>query len=297
MQNSMTADNKKRTTGRIVVTGGSGKLGRACVQDLIEHGYEVINADIVPPKESQCPFYKIDFENMAQTIELFSAMDFEHSRGVDGIVHLAAIPGPGIAPNETAFRVNTTSTYNVLEAARRLGIRNIVWASSETVLGLPFDEPPPYVPIDEECDPRPNTGYALSKLLGEEMAKQFCRWDPELKVVGLRFSNVMEPSDYAAFPSFDSNPARRRSNLWGYIDARDGAQAIRKALEASLKGAHIFIIADADTVLTRSNAELLSEFYPSVPLKRTFGPNETLLSIDKARSVLGYQPQYSWRRG
>jgi nucleoside-diphosphate-sugar epimerase len=281
---------------RIIVTGGSGKLGRACVRDLIEHGYEVINADIVPPKESQCPFYKIDFENMAQTIELFSAMDFEHSRGVDGIVHLAAIPGPGIAPNETAFRINTTSTYNVLEAARRLGIRNIVWASSETVLGLPFDEPPPYVPIDEECDPRPNTGYALSKLLGEEMAKQFCRWDPQLKVVGLRFSNVMEPSDYAAFPSFESNPARRRSNLWGYIDARDGAQAIRKALEASLKGAHIFIIANADTVLTRPDAELLSEFYPSVPLKRTLGPNETLLSIDKVRSVLGYQPQYSWRR-
>jgi nucleoside-diphosphate-sugar epimerase len=281
---------------RIIVTGGSGKLGRACVRDLIEHGYEVINADIVPPKESQCPFYKIDFENMAQTIELFSAMDFEHSRGVDGIVHLAAIPGPGIAPNETAFRINTTSTYNVLEAARRLGIRNIVWASSETVLGLPFDEPPPYVPIDEECDPRPNTGYALSKLLGEEMAKQFCRWDPQLKVVGLRFSNVMEPSDYAAFPSFESNPARRRSNLWGYIDARDGAQAIRKALEASLKGAHIFIIANADTVLTRPDAELLSEFYPSVPLKRTLGPNETLLSIDKVRSLLGYQPQYSWRR-
>jgi nucleoside-diphosphate-sugar epimerase len=281
---------------RIIVTGGSGKLGRACVRDLIEHGYEVINADMVPPKESQCPFYKIDFENMAQTIELFSAMDFEHSRGVDGIVHLAAIPGPGIAPNETAFRINTTSTYNVLEAARRLGIRNIVWASSETVLGLPFDEPPPYVPIDEECDPRPNTGYALSKLLGEEMAKQFCRWDPQLKVVGLRFSNVMEPSDYAAFPSFESNPARRRSNLWGYIDARDGAQAIRKALEASLKGAHIFIIANADTVLTRPDAELLSEFYPSVPLKRTLGPNETLLSIDKVRSVLGYQPQYSWRR-
>jgi nucleoside-diphosphate-sugar epimerase len=164
---------------RIVVTGGSGKLGRASVQDLIAHGYEVINADIVPPKESLCPFYKIDFENMAQVSELLSAMDFEHNRGVDAIVHLAAIPGPGIAPNETAFRVNTMSTYNVLEAARRLGIRNIVWASSETLLGLPFDEPPPYVPLDEEYAPRPQTGYSLSKFVGEEIAKQFCRWDPE----------------------------------------------------------------------------------------------------------------------
>ena len=105
---------------RIVVTGGSGKLGRACVQDLIEHGYDVINADIVAPKEIRCPFFKIDLENMAQVSELLAAMDFEHSRGVDAIVHLAAIPGPGSAPNETVFRVNSVSTYNVFEAARRL---------------------------------------------------------------------------------------------------------------------------------------------------------------------------------
>jgi nucleoside-diphosphate-sugar epimerase len=280
---------------RIVVTGGSGKLGRACVQDLIEHGYEVINADIAAPKESRCPFFKIDLENMAQVSELLSAMDFEHTRGIDAIVHLAAIPGPGSAPNETVFRVNTVSTYNVFEAARRLRVKNIVWASSETLLGLPFDEPPPYVPVDEECEPRPNTGYSLSKLMGEEMAKQFCRWDPEQKIVGLRFSNVMEPSDYAAFPAFDNNPGGRRFNLWGYIDARDGAQAIRKALEASLKGAYVFIIANADTVLTRANEELLSGFYPNVPIKRAFGPNETLLSIEKARSILGYVPQHSWR--
>ena len=280
---------------RIVVTGGSGKLGRAGVQ-LIAYGYEVINADIVPPKENLCPFCKVDFENTAQTIELLSAMDFEHSRGVDAIVHLTAIPGPGIVPNETSFRVNTMSTYNIFEAARRLGIRNIVWASSETLLGLPFDEPPPYLPLDEEYAPRPQTGYSLSKVVGEEIAKQFCRWDPELKVVCLRFSNVMEPSDYAAFPSFDRNPAGRRFNLWGYIDARDGAQAIRKSLEAPLKGPHIFIIANADTVLTRPNKEVLAEFYPDVPFKREIASDETLLSIEKARSVLGYEPRYSWRR-
>jgi nucleoside-diphosphate-sugar epimerase len=295
MQSSTTADNKKRTTERIVVTGGSGKLGRACVQDLIAHGYEVINADLTAPKENLCPFYKIDLESMAQVSELLSAMDFEHTRGVDAIVHLAAIPGPGIVPNETAFRVNTTSTYNVFEAARRFGIRNIVWASSETLLGLPFEEPPPYVPVDEDYEARPNSGYSLSKLMGEEMAKQFSRWDPKLKIIGLRFSNVMEPSDYAAFPSFDKNPAGRRFNLWGYIDARDGAQAIRKALQAPLRGAHVFIIANADTVLTRANSDVVAEFYTSVPFKRTIGANETLLSIEKARRVLAYEPQYSWR--
>jgi nucleoside-diphosphate-sugar epimerase len=106
----------------------------------------------------------------------------------------------------------------------------------------------------------------------------------------------MEPSDYAAFPGFDTNPAGRRFNLWGYIDARDGAQAIRKSLEAPLKGSNVFIIANADTVLRRPNTEVLAEFYPSVPFKREIGPNETLLSIEKARRVLGYEPQYSWRK-
>ena len=111
---------------------------------------------------------------------------------VDALVHLAAIPAPGRNPNAVIFKVNTLSTYNVFEAARRLKIRNIVWASSETVLGLPFDRPPPYVPVDEEYPGRPESAYSLSKLIGEEMARQFCRWDSELKMIGLRFSNVME---------------------------------------------------------------------------------------------------------
>ena len=105
----------------------------------------------------------------------------------------------------------------------------------------------------------------------------------------------MEPSDYAAFPSFDKNPAQRRSNLWGYIDARDGAQAIRKSLQAPLKGANVFIIANADTVLSRPNKEVVAEFYPGVQFKRETAPNETLLSIEKARSVIGYEPQHGWR--
>jgi nucleoside-diphosphate-sugar epimerase len=181
------------------------------------------------------------------------------------------------------------------EAARQLGIKNIVWASSETVLGLPFTTPPPYVPVDEEYPGRPESAYSLSKLLGEEMAKQFCRWDPELKIIGLRLSNVMSPSDYARFPSFQDDAAKRKWNLWGYIDARDAAQAFRLALESSLKGAEIFVIANADTVMNRSNEELLSELYANVPRKRAFGPNETLLSIEKARKVLGYEPRYGWQ--
>src|SRR4029077_15585989 len=157
------------------------------------------------------------------------------------------------------FSNNILSTYNVFEAARGPGIENIVWASSETVLGLPFETPPPYVPVDEEYPGRPESAYSLSKLLGEEMAKQFCRWDPDMKIIGLRFSNVMEPHDYAVFPDFEKDPHFRKWNLWGYIDARDAAQEIRRALEAPFKGGDVFVIANADTVMSRPTSELLSE--------------------------------------
>ena len=127
------------------------------------------------------------------------------------------------------------------------------------------------------------------------MAEQFCRWDPALKVIGLRFSNVMEPEDYEAFPGFDADARERKWNLWAYIDGRDGAQAVRKALEADRTGAEVFIIANADTVMSRPNAELVAEVFPDVPPADGVGANETLLSIEKARELLGYEPRYSWR--
>jgi nucleoside-diphosphate-sugar epimerase len=279
---------------RVLVTGGSGKAGRACVRELLEHGYEVINVDAVRPGEALCPFVEADLTDFGQTVEALSGVDSRHDE-VDAVVHLAAIPAPGRSTNAVTFRNNILSTYNVFEAARKLEIRNLVWASSETVLGLPFDEPPPYAPLDEEYPARPETAYSLSKFLGEEMAQQFCRWDPELKIIGLRFSNVMEPADYARFPSFDTDPQLRKWNLWGYIDARDAAQAVRKAVEAPLKGAEVFIIANADTVMTRPNVELMAAFYPSVAFTAEVGQNETLLSIGKAQRLLGYEPRYSWR--
>ncbi|HET8766757.1 MAG TPA: NAD(P)-dependent oxidoreductase, partial [Pedococcus sp.] len=162
-------------------------------------------------------------------------------------------------------------------------------------LGLPFDTPPPYAPVDEEYAPRPESTYSLNKALEEEMARHFCRWDPELVAVGLRFSNVMEVEDYAQFPSFDADPQARRWNLWGYIDARDGAQAVERGLAHDVPGADVFVIANADTVMSRSSASLMAEVYPGVEVRRELGEHETLLCIDKARRVLGYDPRHSWR--
>lgn len=279
---------------RVVVTGGSGKAGRACIADLLAHGYQVVNVDRTPPAAALCPFVAVDLTDFGETVEALSAVD-ERIQGVDALVHLAAIPAPGLYPNAVTFRNNMLSTYYVFEAARRMGVKNIVWASSETVLGLPFETPPPYAPLDEDYPGRPESAYSLSKLLGEEMARQFCRWDPDLKLIGLRFSNIMEPHDYVNFAQYQDNPRLRKWNLWGYIDARDAAQAVRKALEAPITGAEVFIIANADTLMLRPSAELLAEVFPGVPLKRPVEPNETLLSIEKARRMLGYEPRYSWR--
>lgn len=279
---------------KVVVTGGSGKAGRACIREFRAHGYDVYNIDRVKPAEELCPSIQADLADFGEAIDAITTVE-RGAHGVDGVVHLAAIPDSRLFTNSVTFSNNIMSTYNVFEASTRLGIKNIVWASSETVLGLPFDVPPPYVPLDEEYHGRPESAYSLSKLLGEEMASQYCRWDPDLKVVGLRFSNIMELKDYAAFKDFQDDPTLRKWNLWGYIDARDAAQAVRKGIECKLRGAHVFIIANADTVMQRSSQELLAAVFPDVPVKRPLGRNETLLSIDKAKKMLGYEPQHSWR--
>jgi nucleoside-diphosphate-sugar epimerase len=279
---------------RVAVTGGSGRLGRACVADLVEHGWDVVNLDRNPPPEPVSDFVRVDFTDYGQAVGALTGVDDRYST-VDALVHLAALPAPGLATNAATFANNITSTYNIFAAAKLAGIKNIVWASSETVLGLPFDTPPPYVPVDEEYEGRPESTYSLVKFLEEHLVGQLCRWDPELKMIGLRFSNVMYPEDYAAFPGFDADATARKWNLWGYIDARDGAQAVRRALEHDGVGKDVFIIANADTVMSRPNCELLAEVFPDVEVRGEVGDHDTLLSIDKARRVLGYEPQHSWR--
>jgi len=279
---------------RIAVTGGMGKLGRAVVTDLKAHGYDVVVLDQVVPAGWTEGVTRVAMTDYGQVLGALTKVDDRYD-GVDGVVHLAAIPAPGMAPNAATFANNVVSTYNVFEAARVAGIRNVVWASSETVLGLPLDTPPPYLPIDEEYRVRPESSYSLGKAVEEEMAHHFCRWDPTTKIIGLRFSNVMEPHDYLAFPSFEADPMLRKWNAWGYIDARDGAQAVRRSLELDATGYDVFVIANADTCMTTPSAELAAAVFPDVPLTRPVEGTETLLSIDKARRVLGYEPEHSWR--
>ena len=206
-------------------------------------------------------YLPVELTDYGQVLDAMLGVEERYSQ-VDALVHLAAIPAPGRVPDHATFAHNLNATWNVVSAARRAGITNIVWASSETVLGLPFETPPPYAPVDEEYPPRPESTYSLVKTLEEAMAAQLCRWDPELKMIGLRFSNVMRPADYAAFPSFQDDAVKRKWNLWGYIDARDGAQAVRLALESDLTGCEIFIIANADTVMDRTERRAARRMLP-----------------------------------
>ena len=201
----------------------------------------------------------------------------------------------GILADSQTFHNNMLATFNVFQGCRRAGIKRIVYAASETLLGIPFDVPPPYLPVDENYPSRPESVYALTKHLEEELASKLVRWDPQLSITALRFSNVMVPQDYAVFAGFDADPGIRKWNLWGYIDARDGAQAVAKALDLRKPGFDTYIIAAEDTVMSRSSASLAAEVFPGVEVRKTLGAHETLLSIDKARRVLGYDPQHSWR--
>jgi nucleoside-diphosphate-sugar epimerase len=271
---------------KIVVTGGSGKAGRAVVRDLLQQGYDVLNVDVAKPAEALSPFLAADLTDLGQTLDAL--------KGADAVVHLAAIPAPGLKPDGVTFETNTVSTYNIFSAAVTLKLKRVVWASSETTLGLPFDQPPLYAPIDEAHPLRPESTYALSKVVGEEMARQFHRWSG-IPFVALRFSNIMERHDYERFPSFWNDPLLRKWNLWSYVDESHVAQSCRLGLEAPITGAESFIIAAADNVMNRSSRELMAEVFPGVPVRQDIGEFETLLSIDKARRMLGYDPAFSWR--
>ncbi len=270
---------------RVVVTGGSGKGGKWVVRDLREHGHDVVNVDLVPDGAPNNLFLLTDITDEGQVHDVV--------RGADAIVHFAAIPAPGLRPEGETFRINALSTWNVFHAAADAGVGRVIWASSETVLGLPFDRPPDFAPIDETITPRPESSYALSKLVGETLAAQTSRLTG-IPFLGFRISNIMEPDDYKRFPSWQADPLIRKWNLWGYVDARDVATAVRNALEAELSGAEICIVAAADTVMERDSADLMAEVFPDVPLRRTVKGRETLLSIDRAHELIGYQPAHTW---
>ncbi len=279
---------------RVVVTGGSGGVGRYVVRDLTEHGYEVLNLDRVRPGEWVSPFIEVDLTDYGAT---FAAV-----YGYDAIVHLAGEPAPDRDHTTGArrFENNTLSTFNIFQAAAAQGMERVVWASSDTTLGHPYEKVQPhYAPVDEDHPVQPQSGYALAKVMGEELARQMHAMYG-LPIVGLRFSSVRYRGaerwdNYRVTPSFWDDPFKRKSNLWGYVDARDAALAVRLSLEAEIHTAEVCNVGAADTIMDRPTAELLEAVFPGAPIRPGIGEFEAVLCIDKARRLLGYAPAYSWR--
>jgi nucleoside-diphosphate-sugar epimerase len=275
---------------RVAVTGSAGKLGSATVERLRAEGHEVVGFDRDGRRGPG--FVRVDLADYGQVLDSMLGVTARHD-GLDAVVHLAAIPVNGLVPDAATFHNNVTVTFNVLHAALRAGIRTIVMASSITAMGFPFGEPPPYLPVDEDVTMANNT-YGLGKVVEESMAAQLVRWYPDLQLTALRFTNVVAPGEYDTFARA-SDPAYRRSLLFSYVDARDGAAAVAQSLAHPERGLRILSVAAADTGSAIPTAELVAIHFPDVPVRRSLGEFETLVSIDRARERIGYAPEHLWR--
>jgi len=280
---------------KVVVTGGSGGAGSYVVQELLRQGYEVVNLDIAPPRKPAGPFGKVDLTDYDA---LVAAMT-----GHDAVIHFASNPEPDFdfPTGARRFHNNTLCTYNVFNAACALGMEKVVWASSETVLGFPFDNVRPIsVPVDESHDLLPQNSYAMSKAICEELAA-YMNTLYAVPFIGLRLSNVLytckaHPANYESIPGYWDDPSSRKFNLWAYIDARDSARCARMALESDITNAENFIVAAADTIMRQSNRELIDAVFPGLEIDSGLGDHESMISSKKAGRLLGWEPQYNWRR-
>lgn len=288
----------------IIVTGGSGMAGKWVVKDLLEHGHRVLNLDCVPLPGSAARTLITDLTDAGQVFNALCSTTVRHEfsesiepEPIDAIIHFAAIPRIMTHPDNEVFRINVMSTYNVLDAASKYGIKKVIIASSETTYGIVFAHHyrmPAYLPLDEDYPVDPMDSYAMSKILNEATAKAFhARTGSDIYC--LRIGNVIDPVDYAKFPEYFKDPGLRRRITWSYIDARDLATASRLAVDTDGLGFQVMNVAADDVSSDLPTAELLKRFYPTVPLKKTLGEFETLLSNEKIKRLLGFRQQYDWR--
>ena len=284
---------------KVAVTGGTGSwdrgIGPVVIAALKARGHEVTNLDRAVPGGIERPgFIKTDLTDYGQT---FAAM-----HGHDAVIQLAANGEPDWdhVSGAARFHVNTLIAYNVFQAACFLGMQKVVWASSETVLGFPFTIPPKVLPTNDDDPPIPTSSYGISKAVTENLAGHMNR-RYGVPFVGLRFSNIFydtpgHTTSYERIPKFWDDPHSRKFDLWGYVDSRDTADACVQALESDISGAEVMTIAAPDTIMRQTNAELVDTCFPGCRILPGTGEHETLISIQKARELIGYDPRWTWRR-
>lgn len=291
---------------RVLFTGGSGKAGRHVIPELMARGHKVVNVDLTPFDHPGVDTLIADITDSGQMFNVLTSHanlgELEAGTGpqpFDAVVHFAAVPRILIRPDNETFRVNATGTYNVIEAAVKLGISKIVFASSETVYGVCFNEgpmDPPEIPVTEETPTDPRDSYGLSKVVGEATARAFQRRSG-VDIYGLRIGNVIEPHEYAElFPGFFDDPDQRLRNLFCYIDARDLGQIVHRCLTTDGLGYQIFNAGNDGNSVALTVPEIVERYYPSVPKTREMGPDEAIYSNRKIRDVLGFREEHPWRR-
>lgn len=289
---------------RIFFTGCSGKAGKHVAPYLADQGHQVTNADLVPLDHPGISDLRVDLTDAGETysalagIPTMEELDLPEKPSYDAVVHFAAIPRILLRPDAATYATNVLSTYNVLEAATRLGVRKVVFASSETTYGICFaqgERRPLYVPVDEEHPTVPEDAYAMSKVASEVTARSF-QARTGADIYGLRINNVIEPHEYVElFPPFLTDPSLRRRNVFAYIDTRDLGQMVQRCLETDGLGYEVFNVANADMSVAATTQEIRERFYDGVQARREMGRDETFYAIDKARDLLGFDPQHSWR--
>ncbi len=291
---------------RVVFTGGSGKAGRVVVEYLIGQGHRVLNVDRVPLELGGVDNLVADITDSGQMFNALSSYagfdELEPGTGVpkfDAVVHFAAVPRILMVPDNETYRVNVIGTYNVMEAATKLGIRKIVFASSETTYGICFADgmrQPDYIPVDEEHPVVPEDSYAMSKVVNEVTGRSFYQRSGA-DIYGLRINNVIAPEQYESeFPVWLINPDMRRRNFFAYIDARDLGQIVDLCLKTDGLGFQIFNASNDDHSVALTTPELIARYYTDVPQKREMGEEETFYSNAKAREMLGFRQQHPWRK-
>lgn len=291
---------------RIMFTGGAGKAGKHVIPYLLEQGHQVLNIDLKPLDHPGVDNLIADITDSGQ---MFNAMtsyaNFDElvpGNGVpafDAIVHFAAVPRILINPDNETYRVNTIGTYNILEAGVKLGIKKIIFASSETTYGICFadgERKPEYIPVDEEHPVVPEDSYAMSKVANEVTAQSFQRRSG-FDIYGLRINNVIEPHEYEQdFPNYIANPDMRRRNFFAYIDARDLGQIVDRCLKTDGLGFQIFNASNDDHSVDLTTQEIIDRYYDGVPQSSPMGEYETFYSNAKARQMLGFSEQHNWRK-
>jgi len=289
---------------RVVFTGGSGKAGRHVVPYLRDQGHEILNLDLVP---LDCPGVNTLITDVTDLGQVFNALTmhfgfegYDTGQGpakVDAVVHFAAVPRVLIVPDNEVFRINVMSTYNVIEAAVKLGIRKVVIASSETTYGVCFaegDRDFGSLPLEEDDDTNPMDSYALSKVVNEKNARAFAL-RTGADIYALRIGNVIEPHEYDRFPGFVANPASRKRNAWSYIDARDLGQIVNLCLEKDGLGFQVFNAGNDTITADEPTEQFLKRWAPNTPRKRPMEGFESPYSNRKAREVLGFKEEHNWR--